>query len=111
MALISTQTLTLKSPPTFPLPSHPSSQCPSLSPPKPHPSPSSTPQNQHHAIGEVLGDVGIFTATGDSVQFKDLWDQNEGIVVVALLRHFGCVCCWELASALKESKLDLTQLV
>ncbi|KAK9902556.1 hypothetical protein M0R45_001492 [Rubus argutus] len=126
MALISTQTLTLKSPPTFPLPSHPSSQCPSLSPPKPQSlslfyTPKSTPRfiarrlvvsratstsnlDFSPSIGEVLGDVGIFTATGDSVQFKDLWDQNEGIVVVALLRHFGCVCCWELASALKESK-------
>lgn len=39
--------------------------------------------------------------------FKDLWDQNEGVAVVALLRHFGCPCCWELASALKESKARL----
>nr|AFK37155.1 unknown [Lotus japonicus] len=36
--------------------------------------------------------------------FKDLWDQNQGVAVVALLRHFGCPCCWELASTLKESK-------
>lgn len=36
--------------------------------------------------------------------FKDLWDQEQGIAVVALLRHFGCPCCWELASTLKESK-------
>ncbi|KAK9902555.1 hypothetical protein M0R45_004734 [Rubus argutus] len=55
-------------------------------------------------ISDVLGDVSIFTAAGDSVQFKDLWDQNEGMAVVALLRHFGCPWCWELASALKESK-------
>lgn len=27
-----------------------------------------------------------------------------GMAVVALLRHFGCFCCWELASTLKESK-------
>ncbi|KAJ7952720.1 Thioredoxin-like protein AAED1, chloroplastic [Quillaja saponaria] len=53
---------------------------------------------------EVLGDVTIFTAAGDPVMFKDLWDQKEGIAVVALLRHFGCPCCWELASTLKESK-------
>lgn len=26
------------------------------------------------------------------------------MAVVALLRHFGCPCCWDLASALKESK-------
>lgn len=26
------------------------------------------------------------------------------MAVVALLRHFGCLCCWELASALKESQ-------
>ncbi|KAI5684421.1 hypothetical protein M9H77_05649 [Catharanthus roseus] len=55
-------------------------------------------------ISEALGDVSIFTAAGEPVKFKDLWDQNEGIAVVALLRHFGCPCCWELASALKESK-------
>ncbi|XP_012079446.1 prostamide/prostaglandin F synthase isoform X2 [Jatropha curcas] len=55
-------------------------------------------------IGESLGDVTIFTAAGEPVMIKDLWDQNEGIAVVALLRHFGCPCCWELASVLKESK-------
>lgn len=54
-------------------------------------------------IGDVLGDVDIFTASGESVMFNDLWDQSEGIAVVALLRHFGCPCCWELASTLKES--------
>ncbi|OAY33585.1 hypothetical protein MANES_13G109000v8 [Manihot esculenta] len=55
-------------------------------------------------VGEILGDVSIFTAAGEPVVFKDLWDQKEGMAVVALLRHFGCLCCWELASALKESK-------
>ncbi|XP_023519132.1 prostamide/prostaglandin F synthase [Cucurbita pepo subsp. pepo] len=55
-------------------------------------------------IGEILGDVRIFTAAGEPVLFKDLWDQTEGMAVVALLRHFGCFCCWELASTLKESK-------
>lgn len=55
-------------------------------------------------IAENLGDVSIFTAAGEAVMFKDLWDQDQGIAVVALLRHFGCPCCWELASALKESK-------
>ncbi|XP_028797214.1 thioredoxin-like protein AAED1, chloroplastic isoform X1 [Neltuma alba] len=55
-------------------------------------------------IAESLGDVTIFTAAGEPVTFKDLWDQNEGLAVVALLRHFGCVCCWELASTLKEYK-------
>ncbi|KAI3768238.1 hypothetical protein L2E82_18756 [Cichorium intybus] len=54
-------------------------------------------------IADVLGDVNIFTAAGDSVAFNQLWDQSEGIAVVALLRHFGCPCCWELASTLKES--------
>ncbi|CAI9111235.1 OLC1v1011411C3 [Oldenlandia corymbosa var. corymbosa] len=55
-------------------------------------------------IGDLLGDVSIFTASGQAVKFQDLWDQNEGLAVVALLRHFGCPCCWELASVLKESK-------
>ncbi|XP_028764244.1 uncharacterized protein LOC114752636 isoform X2 [Neltuma alba] len=55
-------------------------------------------------IAEDVGDVSIFTAAGEPVMFKDLWDQNEGIAVVALLRHFGCPCCWELASTLKEYK-------
>ncbi|ONI02707.1 hypothetical protein PRUPE_6G216800 [Prunus persica] len=132
MALISPQILTLKSPSTPSLPSHSSliapSQSPSFSPPNTPRSPSlfcspkSTTQYSSRrlvvsrastnasaldfspSIGEVLGDVSIFTAAGDSVQFKDLWDLNEGVAVVALLRHFGCPCCWELASALKESK-------
>ncbi|XP_057724510.1 uncharacterized protein LOC130940313 isoform X2 [Arachis stenosperma] len=55
-------------------------------------------------VAEELADVTIFTASGDPIAFKDLWDQNQGIAVVALLRHFGCPCCWELASALKEAK-------
>ncbi|ESQ31266.1 hypothetical protein EUTSA_v10004770mg [Eutrema salsugineum] len=55
-------------------------------------------------IGEILGDVSIFTASGQRVQFTDLWDQKDGIAAVVLLRHFGCVCCWELATALKEAK-------
>ncbi|XP_043713992.1 thioredoxin-like protein AAED1, chloroplastic [Telopea speciosissima] len=56
------------------------------------------------SIGDILGDVGIFTASGEPVMFKDLWDQKEGMAVVAFLRHFGCPCCWELASVLKEFK-------
>uniref|UniRef100_A0A804HRG4 Uncharacterized protein n=1 Tax=Musa acuminata subsp. malaccensis TaxID=214687 RepID=A0A804HRG4_MUSAM len=53
---------------------------------------------------EVLGGVSVLAAsTGEPVLFKDLWDQNEGVAVVALLRQFGCICCWELASVLKDS--------
>lgn len=55
-------------------------------------------------IGDILSEVSVFTAAGHPVFFKDLWDQKEGVAVVALLRHFGCFCCWELASALKEAK-------
>ncbi|XP_057528354.1 thioredoxin-like protein AAED1, chloroplastic isoform X2 [Amaranthus tricolor] len=55
-------------------------------------------------IGDILGDVTIFKASGEPVLFKDLWDQNEGIAVVALLRHFGCFCCWEFAADLKKVK-------
>ncbi|KAG2724092.1 hypothetical protein I3760_01G001600 [Carya illinoinensis] len=55
-------------------------------------------------IGDILGDISIFKASGDPVFFKHLWDQKQGVAVVALLRHFGCPCCWELASALKEAK-------
>ncbi|KAI3931949.1 hypothetical protein MKW98_012359 [Papaver atlanticum] len=67
-------------------------------------SPSSSPAGFSENISEILGDVSIFTAAGESVMIKDLWDQEEGVAVVALLRHFGCICCWELASTLKESK-------
>ncbi|KAL8231195.1 hypothetical protein R6Q57_000973 [Mikania cordata] len=55
-------------------------------------------------VTDVLAGADIFTASGDTVLFNELWDQSEGIAVVALLRHFGCPCCWELASTLKESK-------
>ncbi|KAJ3672811.1 hypothetical protein LUZ60_006185 [Juncus effusus] len=56
------------------------------------------------SIGETLGEVSIFSASsGEAVLIKDLWDQSEEIAVVALLRHFGCICCWELASALRDS--------
>ncbi|KAI0525265.1 hypothetical protein KFK09_004658 [Dendrobium nobile] len=52
---------------------------------------------------DALGNVQVLTSsTGKPAFLKDLWDQEEGIAVVALLRHFGCICCWELASELKE---------
>ncbi|XP_065876368.1 thioredoxin-like protein AAED1, chloroplastic [Euphorbia lathyris] len=59
-------------------------------------------------VGEILGDVTIYTAAGQPLMIKDLWDQNEGIAVVALLRHFGCICCWDFATELKayKSKFD-----
>ncbi|KAF3320468.1 thioredoxin-like protein AAED1 [Carex littledalei] len=57
------------------------------------------------SIGHALGLVSIFSAaSGQAVLIKDLWDQDEGMAVVALLRHFGCPCCWELASVLRDSK-------
>lgn len=104
MALISSsQTLTPRSTsPTLSHPSHPSHLAISQSPPSnPHSlslfySPKSTTQfstrrlvvprassNESTAvdfnpsIGEILGDVSIFTAAGDSVQFKDLLVPNE----------------------------------
>ncbi|XP_051117549.1 uncharacterized protein LOC127242167 [Andrographis paniculata] len=58
-------------------------------------------------LADALGEVTIFTAGGEQVKVKDLWDQQEGVAVVALLRHFGCFCSWELALALKEVKEKL----
>ncbi|KAM0841535.1 hypothetical protein ACQ4PT_058964 [Festuca glaucescens] len=53
---------------------------------------------------DALAGVSIFSAgTGDAVPLRVLWESTEGVAVVALLRHFGCFCCWELASDLKNS--------
>lgn len=53
---------------------------------------------------DALGGVSVLAAgTGNAVALTDLWDSAEGVAVVALLRHFGCFCCWELASVLKDS--------
>lgn len=38
-------------------------------------------------VSDVLGDVRIFTAAGEPVLFKDLWDQNE-----VSLRSSFCTC-------------------
>ncbi|CAL0333086.1 unnamed protein product [Lupinus luteus] len=68
---------------------------------------SSSAYNSPSSITDDLGDVTIFRASGEPVTLKSLmWDEavEEGLTVVALLRHFGCPCCWELASTLKESK-------
>ncbi|PIA53572.1 hypothetical protein AQUCO_00900270v1 [Aquilegia coerulea] len=40
------------------------------------------------SIGEILGDVSIFTATGEPVMIKDLWDQKEN----ASFSGNGCGC-------------------
>ncbi|KAF8404842.1 hypothetical protein HHK36_009731 [Tetracentron sinense] len=123
MAVVSAQTLLFQQPRALPSSSHPSlPQFPAIHHPS---SPFSSinlrskkltkksslrfvarasPSEFSDGISEILGDVGVFTAAGEPVLFKDLWDQKEGMAVVALLRHFGCPCCWELASALKESK-------
>ena len=96
MALISTQALTLKSPPTLSLPSHPSSPSFFLKPLNPHSlcfpkstarfsatplvvsrAATSSASDFSPSIGEALGEVGIFTAAGESVTFNDLLDQNE----------------------------------
>uniref|UniRef100_A0ACD6A795 Uncharacterized protein n=2 Tax=Avena sativa TaxID=4498 RepID=A0ACD6A795_AVESA len=74
-------------------------------PPNASPSVASSSPEPGSGIGDALGGVAIFSAaTGEPVLIKDLWDQNEGMAVVALLRHFGCPCCWELALTLKETK-------
>ncbi|CAI8609393.1 unnamed protein product [Vicia faba] len=59
------------------------------------PVPSSKASNSQYSptVTENLADISIFSAAGE-----------PGIAVVALLRHFGCPCCWEFASTLKESK-------
>ncbi|KAL3726265.1 hypothetical protein ACJRO7_031192 [Eucalyptus globulus] len=55
-------------------------------------------------VSNALSDVRIFTAAGQPVMFRDLWDQNEDSAVAhCLLCLFFCIS-WELASALKESK-------
>ncbi|CAL4927103.1 unnamed protein product [Urochloa decumbens] len=69
------------------------------------PSVPSSASDPGSSIGHALGGVEIYSAaTGEPVLFRDLWDQNEGMAVVALLRHFGCPCCWELASVLRDTK-------
>ncbi|KAF7044037.1 hypothetical protein CFC21_053317 [Triticum aestivum] len=63
-----------------------------------------SPPEAGTAAWDSLGGVSVFAAgTGDAVPLRDLWDPSEGVVVVALLRHFGCFCCWELASDMKKS--------
>uniref|UniRef100_A0A0D9VYJ7 Thioredoxin domain-containing protein n=1 Tax=Leersia perrieri TaxID=77586 RepID=A0A0D9VYJ7_9ORYZ len=64
----------------------------------------SAPVSPSPDVWDALGGVSVLAAgTGDPVPLTDLWDPTEGVAVVALLRHFGCFCCWELASDLKES--------
>ncbi|CAN6281552.1 unnamed protein product [Urochloa humidicola] len=56
---------------------------------------------------DALGGVSVLAAgSGDAIPLTDLWDPTEGVAVVALLRHFGCFCCWELASVLKDSMAE-----
>lgn len=40
-------------------------------------------------IGDVLADVTIFTATGQSVKFEQLWDQNEVLPFPILTSQFS----------------------
>ena len=54
---------------------------------------------------DLISSINIFIASGEPVQFKDLWDQSNRMVVVDLLRYFGCPCYWEFASTLKYVKL------
>jgi hypothetical protein len=40
-------------------------------------------------VAENLGDVSIFTAAGDPVMFKDLWDQNQVSMVMFICKSFN----------------------
>ncbi|CAH2043761.1 unnamed protein product, partial [Thlaspi arvense] len=54
---------------------------------------------------EDIGDVSIFTASGQRVRFSDgIKDDVWNCCTIVLLRHFRCVCCWDLVTALKEAK-------
>ncbi|KAF0914372.1 hypothetical protein E2562_028248 [Oryza meyeriana var. granulata] len=67
------------------------------------PSPSQ-PYASSADVWDALASVSVLAAgTGDAVPLRELWDPTEGVAVVALFRHVGCFCCWELASVLKES--------
>ncbi|CAM6118149.1 unnamed protein product [Calypogeia fissa] len=58
-----------------------------------------------------IAPITIYTAfEGKPVQFQDLWDQKNGMALVAFLRHFGCTYCWEFAGQLRDAKptLDAT---
>uniref|UniRef100_A0A6V7QWL7 Thioredoxin-like protein AAED1, chloroplastic n=1 Tax=Ananas comosus var. bracteatus TaxID=296719 RepID=A0A6V7QWL7_ANACO len=126
MATLSLHSLSLLRPHRSPLLAPPPKPFPTLvspvrslrrrSPPAIHPVPAASAAAGSAASSagfdsaavDDLGDVAIFAAsTGEPVFIRDLWDQNEGMAVVALLRHFGCPCWyifWELASVLRDSK-------
>lgn len=60
------------------------------------------------AAADSIGPITIYTAEeGKPVQFQDLWDQKNGVAVVAFLRHFGCMFCWEFAGQLRDAKPTL----
>ncbi|CAN6286960.1 unnamed protein product [Urochloa humidicola] len=69
--------------------------------------PGSAPAAAAAPAWDALGGVSVLAAgSGDAVPLTGLWDPTEGVAVVALLRHFGCFCCWELASVLKDSMAE-----
>lgn len=50
--------------------------------------PKATVSDYSSTIGDILGEVTIFTASGEPVKFEDLWDQNEVKI------SFQNLCLW-----------------
>lgn len=40
-------------------------------------------------IGDMLSDVTVFTALGQPVLFKDLWDQKEVVIILISMLEFS----------------------
>ncbi len=51
-------------------------------------------------IEHTAGDLGVLRPDGEAVRLGDSWAARP--VVLALMRHFGCVFCKEQVSALRE---------
>ncbi|MCO5549109.1 hypothetical protein L7F22_002575 [Adiantum nelumboides] len=66
-----------------------------------------SPHSSSSKEAQALSSVTILSTDGSPVQFQQLWDQKNGMAVVAFLRHFGCPMCWEFAASLRDVKPKL----
>mmetsp|Transcript_190 Transcript_190/g.375 ORF Transcript_190/g.375 Transcript_190/m.375 type:complete len:277 (-) Transcript_190:255-1085(-) len=57
----------------------------------------------------ALEGVTVFDSTGSEQLITELWSESDTILV-ALMRHFGCPFCWEMAASVNKKSEELKSL-
>ena len=64
--------------------------------------------NNEANVEELAGHLTVFQPDGTEVRLGAMW--SDRVVVLALVRHFGCIFCKEQVSQLRETVTEVHSL-